>query len=353
MTTILVINPGATSTKYAVFRDNEAVLDQTVPHAATDLEIYPTVIAQEQYRLDLILQGLTDACIDLASLDVVVGRGGLLKPITGGVYSVNDTMVEELRQGKRLDHASNLGAILADRIGKQLAIPAFIVDPVSVDEMDPVARISGLPELPRVSFVHALNSKAVARKVAQRIGKRYEEMNLVVAHLGTGISITPHRKGRMVDVNNASEEGPFSPDRCGGLPARSLIRLCFSGKYTEAELLKKIVGSGGMYAYLGTKDLRNAEKMADEGDGQASLILAAMAYQIVKEIGAMAAVLAGSVDRIVITGGMAHSQRLVKAIADKVAFIAPIEVIPGEEEMEALAAGALRVLAGEESVLEY
>lgn len=353
MERILVINPGATSTKFAVFDGEELQLDQTVQHLSDDLAVYKRAADQRDHRLGLILKALDDARISLSSLTAVVGRGGLLKPLTGGTYEVNETMLADLYEAKRGEHASNLGGVLAHTLGKQLGIPAYIVDPVSVDEMEPAARISGLPELPRISLGHALNSKAVARKAANEMGKRYEEVNLVVAHLGTGISVTPHRQGRMIDVNNALEEGPFSPDRSGGLPARLLVKLCYSGKYTEGEMLKKLNGSGGLYAHLGTKDLREAEKMAAGGDQQAVLVLEAMAYKVIKEIGAMAAALGGKVDRIVLTGGMVYSGELVAAISKKVSFIAPVAVYPGEEEMEALAAGALRVLRGKEQALQY
>lgn len=353
MKTLLVINPGATSTKIAVFLGEELKLDETVQHLGEDLRCFERIVDQVQYRLDLILQAMWKAGISLTTLDGIVARGGLLKPLLGGTYTVNEEMLEDLRQAKRGEHGSNLGALLADILGKQLNIPAYIVDPVSVDELEPVARISGSPELPRISMVHALNSKAVARKVAEKMGKEYEEVNLVVAHLGTGISVTPHHKGRMIDVNNAMEEGPFSPDRCGGLPARSVVKLCFSGKYTEKEMLNRMSGSGGIFAYLGTKDLREAEKRASAGDQEAELIVNAMAYQVAKEIGAMSTVLCGKVDRLVLTGGMAYSARLVSAIREKVSFIAPIEVLPGEEEMEALAAGALRVLRGQEQAGIY
>jgi butyrate kinase len=251
------------------------------------------------------------------------------------------------------EHASNLGAILADRIAFPLGIQAFIVDPVSVDELEPEARISGLPELPRLSFSHALNSKAVARRVAGTLSRSYFDCNFVVAHLGTGISITAHRKGRMVDVNGAEEEGPFSPARAAGLPSLSLMKLCYSGRYTEQELHARMVGSGGLYAHLGTRDVREAEKRAGVGDAQASLVLKVMAYKIAKEIGAMATVLAGKVDRIIITGGVAYSEQLVRAVTERVSFIAPVQVLPGEEELEALAEGAFRVLNGEEFAKIY
>lgn len=353
MERILAINPGATSTKIAVFDNEELVFKKTVEHQGQDLQNFAHVFDQYEYRLDLVLQALTEAAIELHTLTAIVGRGGLLKPVAGGTYAVNQAMLEDLRKAERGEHASNLGAVMADYLAKQLSIPAYIVDPVAVDEMESVARISGLPDLPRASLSHALNSKAVARKVAKDMGKNYEDVNLVVVHLGTGVSVSPHKKGRMIDVNNGQEEGPFSPDRCGGLPARLLVKLCFSGKYTEKELLGKLLGSGGMYAYLGTKDVREAEQRAAAGDELAAIVLDAMAYQVAKEIGAMSAVLAGEVDRIVLTGGIAYSRRIVDAIYDRVTYIAPIVVVPGEEEMESLTAGALRVLRGEEAAKTY
>ncbi len=353
MERILAINPGATSTKMAVFDGDKAVLKKSVEHAGQDLKHFARIFDQYQYRLDLILKALAEADIPLDSLDAVVGRGGILKPLTGGTYSINQLMVDDLKKAEQGEHAANLGAVLAYNLAAQLAVPAFIVDPVSVDEMEPVARISGLPDLERVSMVHTLNMKAVARKVAGDLGRSYEELNLIVAHLGTGVSVSVHRGGRMIDVINPKDEGAFSPDRCGGLPASQLIKLCFSGRYSERELLEKTLGTGGMYGYLGTKDIREAEDMAVAGNEQAELVLTALAYQVAKEIGAMAAVLAGKADRIILTGGIAYSTKIVKAISERVTFIAPVVVIPGEEELEALAVGALRVLRGEESAKVY
>jgi len=353
MKTILAINPGATSTKYAVFEGEKVLLKKTVEHQGEELQKFTRVFDQYQYRLKLITDNLEEAKIPLTSLEAVVGRGGLLKPLLGGVYAVNPAMIADLEKADRGEHASNLGAVMAYNLANQLGIPAFIVDPVSVDEMEPEARISGVPDLPRISMSHALNSKAVAHKVAKDMGKRYDELNFVVAHMGSGISVSPHKKGRMIDVNNAKEEGPFSPDRCGGLPAQLLVKLCFSGEYTEQELMKRIMGSGGMYAYLGTKDIREAERRAINGDTEADLVLDAMAYQVIKEIGAMSAVLAGEVDRIILTGGIAYSQRIVDRIRSRVTFIAPIVVVPGEEELESLVQGAIRVLVGEEVAQSY
>ena len=353
MKRILAINPGATSTKYAVFEDEKVLLKKTVEHQGEELKKFTRVFDQYHYRLAIITDALIEANIPLASLHAVVGRGGLLKPLLGGVYNVSPAMIDDLEKAERGEHASNLGAVMAYDLAKDLGIPAFIVDPVSVDEMEPEARISGVPDLPRISMSHALNSKAVAHKVAKDMGKRYNELNFIVVHMGSGISVSPHKKGRMIDVSNAKEEGPFSPDRCGGAPTQLLVKLCYSGKYTEKELMNRIMGSGGMYAYLGTKDIREAELRATNGDQEAELILGAMAYQIAKEIGAMAAALAGDVDQIIFTGGIAYSHRMVDLIAKRVRFIAPIVVVPGEEELESLVQGAIRVLTGEEEAQSY
>ncbi len=353
MNRILAVNPGATSTKFAVFDDEQPILQHSVEHHGSELQRFARVADQADFRLALITAALDAASIPLASLQAVVGRGGLLKPLSGGTYGVNRAMLDDLHAATRGEHASNLGAIIANALAQRLGIPAFIVDPVSVDEMEPEARLSGHPEIPRDSLSHALNSKAVARRAAADLGTSYGELNLLIAHLGSGISVTAHRRGRMIDVNNAQEEGPFSPDRCGGLPARKLVKLCFSGKYSEAEMAAQLMGKGGIFAYLGSRDLREVEARAASGDAQAELVFTAMAYQIAKEIGAMATVLRGAVDRIVITGGMAWSQRLVDEVSARVGFIAPVVLLPGEEELPALAAGALRVLRGEEPAQTY
>jgi butyrate kinase len=351
MATILALNPGATSTKLAVYEDERAILKTSVEHQGTSLDSYPRVIDQLQYRLDLILATLADAGIALETLNAVVGRGGLLKPMEGGTYRVSPAMLGDLATAR--EHASNLGGILADRLAKPLGIPAFIVDPVSVDELEPEARISGLPELPRHSFSHALNSKAVARRAAREMGGAYADFNFVVAHLGTGVSITAHRKGRMVDVSGADEEGPFSPARAAGVPALLLAKLCYSGQYTEKQMLTRLVGEGGLYAHLGTRDVREAERRAAEGDSHAAIVMKAMAYRIAREIGAMATALKGRVDRVILTGGIAYSEQIVGEVSERVGFIAPVLVMPGEEELPALAEGALRVLRGQEPARIY
>lgn len=352
---LLVINPGSTSTKIAVFEDEKALLEQTLRHPVEDLKQFPGIIDQYQFRKEIILETLHSQGINLNKLSAVVGRGGLLKPIPGGTYEVNDLMIEHLRQGLQGQHASNLGGLIAREIAVQFNIPAYIVDPVVVDEMTDEARISGLPEIERRSIFHALNQKAVARRAARELNKEYGEVNLIVVHLGGGISVGAHRRGRVIDVNNALDgEGPFSPERAGGLPVGDLIKLCFSGKYTQQELYKRLVGQGGMVAYLGTNDGRTVQERVERGDQQASLIYRAMAYQIGKEIGSCGAVLKGDVDAIVLSGGLAYDrQLLVPWIEEMVSFIAPVKVYPGEEEMLALALGGLRVLTGQEQPRQY
>lgn len=350
---VLAINPGATSTKIAVFEDKQVRMKKMIEHHGDELKEFVSIADQFPYRLDLVLNALADAGIALELLQATVGRGGLLRPIPGGTYRVDQNMLDDLKSAPRGEHASNLGAMLASAIAEKAGMPAFIVDPVAVDEMEPEARLSGMPDLPRVSMSHALNSKAVARRAAAAMGKRYEEVRFIVAHLGTGVSVTPHREGRMIDVNDAQQEGPFSPDRTGGLPSLALAKLCYSGKYSAKEMFRKISGEGGMYAYLNTRDAREAIERAGNGDEQAALVIKAMAYQTAKEIGAMAAVLCGKVDRILITGGLAHARVITDAIAERVSFIAPVEVYPGEDEMESLAEGAIRVLSGMEEAKVY
>jgi butyrate kinase len=350
---LLVINPGATSTKFAVYDGEKIVFKKTVEHSVADTSGFIKVVDQYEYRLRLILKQVAAEGVDIATLKAVVARGGILKPLKGGTYCISQDMVDDLKAAKFGEHASNLGAVMAYGLAETLKIPSYIVDPVSVDEMEPVARISGLPDLPRISLSHALNTKAVARKVANQLGKNYEDMNLIVAHLGTGVSVTPHKNGRMIDVNNAKEEGPISPDRCGGLPVGQFLKLALSGKYTPTELREKLSNKGGIYAYLGTTDIRKAFAMADGGNIEAKLVLDAFCYQVAKEIGAMATVLAGNVEHIILTGGIAHSERITDEIKKRVVFIAPVTVIPGEEELEALAFGALRVLRGQEPAQNY
>lgn len=351
---MLVINPGSTSTKIAVFDDLNPVFVETLRHSSEELAPYNTIFEQYEFRKNVILNALKEKNVPIESLNAVVGRGGLLKPIEGGTYNVNEKMIEDLKIGVQGQHASNLGGVIAYEIAKSVNIPAFIVDPVVVDEMDEIARISGMPEIQRKSIFHALNQKAVAKRYAKEHGKKYEELNLIVAHLGGGISVGAHRKGRVVDVNNALDgEGPFSPERTGSLPVGDLVKLCFSGKYTLDEIKKKITGKGGLMAYFGTNDARDVEKMMVEGNKEAELVYKAMAYQVAKEIGMCATVLKGEVDAVILTGGLAYGKTFVEWIKERISFIAPVVVYPGEDEMLALAEGGLRVLRGEEIAKEY
>lgn len=351
---ILTINPGSTSTKIAIFDNEKPVFEEVLRHSAEEIGKYEKIFDQYEFRKNVILETLRENEINLTKLAAVVGRGGLLKPIAGGTYKVDENMLKDLKVGVLGEHASNLGGVLAYEIASQLNIPAFIVDPVVVDEMDEVARISGMPEIQRKSIFHALNQKAVARRAANDKGKKYEDMNFVVAHLGGGISVGAHQKGRVIDVNNALDgEGPFSPERSGGLPVGDLAKLCFSGKYTLDEIKKKIKGNGGLVAYLGTNDGREVVKMIESGDTKAELVYQAMAYQVAKEIGSCAAVLKGNVDAIILTGGIAYDKLFTGWIKERVSFISEVLVYPGEDEMIALAEGGLRVLRGEEEAKIY
>ena len=351
---MLIINPGSTSIKIAIYDNEELVMEQILRHSGEELAAYATVMEQHDFRKNIILRFLEEKAVDMEQLSAVIGRGGLLRPMEGGTYGVNSVMLQDLRDAVMGQHASNLGALLADEIAGSLNIPAFIVDPVVVDEMENVARISGIPEIERKSIMHALNQKAVARRAAKDIGKSYEDMNLVVAHMGGGISVGAHQKGRVIDVNNALDgEGPFSPERTGGLPAGELIRLCLSGGYTLEQWKNKTVGNGGLAAYLGTKDGRDVKRRIKEGDDYAKLVYEAMAYQVAKEIGACSTVLKGEVDMICLTGGLAYDELLTGWIKERVDFIGEVRAYPGEDEMIALAEGGLRVLRGEEQVKEY
>jgi butyrate kinase len=353
---ILAINPGSTSTKIAVFDGDNCILERKVEHRVTELAKYEKATDQHQYRQQLIRQSLEEGGIGLYTLSAIVGRGGLLKPLPGGTFRVNEQMVDDLLQRPAADHASNLGAVIAYYLGGELGIPAFIVDPVAVDEYDDVARISGHPAIERQSRSHALNMKAIAHKVAQDLGRSYREVRLVIAHLGSGFSVSVHLDGRMVDTTNANDEGPFSIERGGDLPVTQLVPFMqeqFEQGLTVRQVQNMLIKQSGLYAYLGTKDLREAEHMADSGNAKAQLVLRAMSYQVAKAIGAMATVAMGKLDRIVLTGGVAYSERIVKDIIERVGFIAPVLVIAGEEELPALAQGALRVLRGKEEAKEY
>lgn len=351
---ILVINPGSTSTKIAVFENERSIYEKTIRHEMDDLSAFNRIIDQYEFRKNSILEALDLEGINLSKLAAVVGRGGLIRPIEGGTYLVNDQMLLDLRRGYSGEHASNLGGIIANEIAGQLNIPAYIVDPVVIDEMDPIAKVSGFAEIERKSIFHALNQKAVARRVAARMGKKYEQMNLIVAHMGGGITVGVHKHGRVVDVNNGLHgDGPFSPERAGTVPAGDLVSLCFSGEYYLEEIMKKLVGQGGLVGYLGTNDAVAVENMIASGNEKAKLVYDAMAYQVAKEIGAGAAVLSGRVDAIVLTGGLAYGSEFVLRITERVNWIADCIIHPGEDELRALAEGALRVLTGEEDVKEY
>lgn len=347
---ILAVNPGSTSTKLAIFEDDTLYAGETLRHNKGELA--PVIYDQLEYRSALVSNWL-DTMYVRDKLSAVVGRGGMLKPIPGGTYPVNAVMRDDLRLGVQGQHASNLGGLIAHKLAVELNIPAYIVDPVSVDEFTPEARISGLPEIQRRSPSHALNIRAVARRAARDLGHSLSEINLILVHLGGGISVAPLQGGRMLDVNNANEMGPFSPERSGGLPSGDLVDLAYSGKYSQQELISKLLSGSGLVAYLGSNDGMEIEKRIQAGDAKAELIYKAMAYQIAKEVGAMATVLHGQVRAVAITGGLAHSVLLTGWIKDYVRFIAPVLIYPGEDEMRALAEGCLRVIQGEEQPREY
>jgi len=352
---ILAINPGATSTKIAVFRNNASVFLKSIRHDCDDLERFAKTADQLPYRLNLVLGEVKENHIPYDQVGMIIARGGLIHPLESGVYEVNEAMIRDLSEGIMGDHASNLGGLIAHRLMDTFTrAKAYIADPVVVDELEEVARISGHPEFQRISIFHALNQKSVARTHAQSMGKEYEDLNLVVAHLGSGISVGAHQKGRVVDVNNALDgEGPFGPERSGTLPTGALARHCFQEGNSLKKVEKMLTGEGGMYAYLGHKDAQLMEKMASEGDPQASLIHAAIAYQVSKEIGSMAAALSGQVDGILITGGMAHNPLMTNAIKERVQFMAPVYIYPGEDQMRALAHNGSMLLSGKVSAKQY
>lgn len=350
---ILVINPGSTSTKIAVFNSDKCVFQITVRHPDGDLGSFKRVVDQYGYRLQSIERELAAGGYSMHEFKAIAARGGMLQPLAGGTYIIDREMCSDLENQKYGEHASNLGPIIAFSLGKTYGIPAYTVDPVSVDEFDDLARFSGLPELPRISKSHALNMRAVAREAASLKNLSFNAINLVVTHLGSGISVAAFSRGRIIDVNNANNEGPFSLERCGGLPSLELVRLCYSGKYAEDEMISRLIKTGGIYAYTGTRDFPGVEALAAAAPGPERQAIMAMCYQVAKEIGAMSTVLAGKVDGIVLTGGMANSQMVVEGIKARVAFIAEVIVMPGEKEMEALALGAFRVLAGQEEARHY
>ena len=352
---ILAINPGSTSTKFAVYFDEVCMLKKTLRHSIEDLSLYDQIIDQFEFRKGLIIDSLVEEGFDVDKIKYIIGRGGLTYSLKSGVYVVNNRMLEHSRAGIYGQHASNLGPLIADYIALQIpGARAFIADPVVTDELDEIARIAGHPAFERRSIFHALNQKATARLHAKKIGHRYEELNLIVAHLGGGISVGAHQKGKVIDVNNALDgEGPFSPERTGTLPVGQIIDMCFSEKYDKEEIRRMVIGEGGYVAYLGTNDAQEVENRASSGDELANRIQDALGYQVAKSIGEMAAVLSGYVDGILLTGGLAFNEYLTKYISTRVEFISGVFVYPGEDELEALAMNAYRVASGEIEPLEY
>lgn len=346
---ILSINPGSTSTKFAVYEEETIVSMHTIRHSTEELKPFLHIFDQYNFRKNLILNKLQEDDISLNDISAIVGRGGFTRPVESGVYEVNDRLIEDLKNCKGREHASNLGGVIAHEIANKIpGCRAFIADPVVVDELQDVARISGLPQFPRRSTFHALNHKAIGRRYAQSIGTTYDKLNLVIAHLGGGISVAAHRLGKVIDTNQALDGfGPFSPERAGTMDAGALIRLCFEGKYNLPEIEKLLVGSGGLVAHLGTNDVKQVVERIDSGDAHAKLILEAMAYNVGKEIAAMLAVFEGNVDAVILTGGIAHNQLVVNYIKRMIAPLAHLVVYPGEDEMGALAMAGLRVLRGE------
>ncbi|MDY6914800.1 MAG: butyrate kinase [Candidatus Cloacimonadota bacterium] len=353
---VLAVNPGSTSTKIAVYDDSTPLFTETLRHNREKLASFDGIIEQYQWRKTLVLEAMKKHEIAPESIEAVVGRGGLIKPVSGGTYEVVDKMLEDLKNPNLWGriHASNLGAFIADSIGKDYNIPAYIVDPVTVDEFEDIARISGHPKIERKSLFHALNIRYISRQLANKLGKDISECNIIAVHMGGGISVAPIKNGKVVDVNNAVlGMGPFSPQRCGALPIGDVIEMAFSGDYTHKEMIKMFSKQGGLTAYLNTDDGREVYKRIKEGDKKAKLIFEAMCYQISKEIGACSTVLEGKVDLIFLTGGLAYNDYLVEQIKRKCSFIAPIEIVPGEKEMEALCQGAIRVLKKEEQAQNY
>ena len=347
---ILAINPGSTSTKIALYEETKELFKRNIEHSNEEIAKYKNIADQYEMRNDAIMNLLKEMNFDVKELSAVVGRGGILPPVKSGAYRVNESMVERLAKNPVIEHASNLGAIIANEISKPLNIPAFIYDSVAVDELNDIARISGMADIKRESFSHALNMRAVSIKVAEKLDKAYEDSNFVVAHLGGGISISVHNKGKMVDIIS-DEEGPFSPERAGRVPCKRLIEMCYLND--KNVMKKKLRGEGGLVSYLGTNSALEVEKRIENGDEEAKLVYEAMAYQVAKGIGELATVVDGDVDAVIITGGIAYSKMMTEWITKRVKFIAPVEIVPGENELEALAFGTLRVLKGEEKAHEY
>ncbi len=351
---LLIINPGSTSTKIAVYEDEKEVFSENIAHSAEEIAPYGRIVEQKSFRKEIILRVLKDRAIDPARFDAVVGRGGLLKPIPSGIYAVNDRLLEDLFKGVQGEHASNLGGLLADEVARPLGIPAFIVDPVVVDELAGWARLTGIAEIKRRSIFHALNHKYTARRAARELGRPYEDVNLIVCHLGGGCTVGVHEKGRVIDVNNGfNGEGPIAPERAGTVPAADLVELCFSGSFSKDDIKRKITGKGGMVALLKTNDMRQTEARIQAGDAEAALVFEAMVTTVAKQVGACAGVLKGRVDGIVLTGGLACSRRVIDGIVERIAFLGRIFVYPGENELIALATAALRVLRGEDQAKIY
>ena len=349
---ILSINPGSTSTKIAVYQDEKPLFVESIQHSDSDLAGFKRIQDQFEFRKNAVMNFLKANNVATSELSAIVGRGGLLPPVKSGAYRVNEAMVDILMNRPVIEHASNLAALIAYEMSKELNINAYIYDSVAVDELIDLARHTGLPEVDRVSLTHALNMRAAAIKTSQKLDKPYEDCNLIVAHLGGGITLTAHSGGRMIDIVS-DDEGPFSPERSGRVAVKDLYKYVSSGKYTKDEMKKKLRGEAGLKGHLGTIDAREVQKRIESGDEKARLVFETMAYQIAKSIGELSVALYGKVDRIVLTGGIAYSKILTEWIIERVKFIAPIEILPGENEMESLSLGVLRVLRGEETAREY
>jgi len=350
---IVAINPGSTSTKVGVFFKDSEARTTSIAHSDRELSFFDSVVDQLEYRSEKVRDALSQLDVSISDIEAVVGRGGLLKPLESGTYAVNGRMKDDLKAEARGSHASNLGALIAAAIAKAAKCRAFIVDPVSVDEYEPVARYSGFAELERTSLSHALNTKAVAKRYAADCNRAYDDLRLLVVHLGSGITVSAHVGGRMIDVNNSREEGAMAPDRAGTVPAMALLDLCYSGSYDKKELGRKLFSNGGVHSYLGTKDMQRAVEMIESGNEKAKEVINAMVYQIAKDIGAMASVLEGRLDQIIVTGGIAHNTYILERLLQKIEWIGPITTYPGEDELQALAEGARRVLDDSELALEY
>ena len=350
---ILVINPGSTSTKVAVYLDETPMFSESYSHSAQELSRFERILDQLDWRRGFVYKALDDHGFDLGSVSAVACRGGRLKPLASGTYLVNDRMLSDSRRGLQGEHASNLACIIGDEIARRVGVPAFVVDPVSVDELDDIARVTGVREIQRNSLSHALNMKAMARRAAKVLGMSYEDARLIVAHMGGGGSVSVHVDGRMVDLYNCDKEGPFAAERAGALPTLDLVNLCYSGRFSKEEVLRMLVGGGGLMSHLNTRDIREVEARIHSGDKHAEFVLRAMAYGFAKAIASFTATLGGKADAIVLTGGMAYSSRLVEWVKARISFIGPVLVFPGENELESLALGVLRVLRNDEPAKVY